>query len=31
MKLSAGAAPACLLEEEIPPLSPKETQQIAKT
>lgn len=31
MKLSAGAATACLLEEEIPPLSLKETQQTAKT
>lgn len=31
MKLSAGAATACLLEEEIPPLSPKEAQKTAKT
>lgn len=31
MKFSAGAATACLLQEEIPPLSPKETQQTAKT
>lgn len=30
VKLSAGAAAACLMEEEIPPLSPKETQQTAK-
>lgn len=30
-KLSVGAAAACLLKEEIPPLSLKETQQTAKT